>query len=79
MQDLTGFYDNFLSQPPNIWWPADRAWFVATTIDLDSTYIGASQECIDALLGHPALEVVPAEYLASMAITADTINLGDPI
>lgn len=79
LHDLTGFYNNFLSQPPNIWWPADQAWFVATTVDLDSTYVGGSQECVDALLRDPALEAVPAEYLASVAMTADTINLGDPI
>jgi len=75
----TGFYTNFRSQPPSIWWPADRTWFVATDIDLDSTYVGGSQQCINALLRHPVLEAVPAEYRASVAMTADTINLGDPI
>ena len=79
LQDIIAFYANFLSDPPNIWWPADRAWFVATDIDLDSTYIGASQECIDALLRHPALQAVPTEYLTSIAMTADAINLGHPI
>ena len=79
LQDITAFYANFLSEPPNIWWPTDLAWFVATDIDLDSTYIGASHECIDALLRHPALEAVLAEYRASVAMTADTINLGHPI
>lgn len=79
LADIIGFYTNFLSEPPNIWWPADHAWFVSTDIDLDSTYVGGSHECIDALLRHPALEAVPAEYLASVAMAADTINLGDPI
>ncbi|MDE2785217.1 MAG: hypothetical protein OXL37_00995 [Chloroflexota bacterium] len=79
LHDITAFYANFLSEPPNIWWPADRTWFVATDIDLDSTYVGGSHECIDALLSHPALEAVPAEYLASVAMTADTINLSDPM
>lgn len=78
LDHIAGFYNNFLSEPPNIWWPADRAWFVATDIDLDSTHIGASQGCIDALLCHPAVEAVPAEYRASVAMTADTINLGLP-
>ena len=78
LEQIVEFYCNFLSEPPNIWWPADHAWFVATDIDLDSTYIGASQECVDALLHHPALEVVPAEYLASVAMDADTINLRGP-
>ncbi len=78
LQDITAFYNHFLSEPPNIWWPADRAWLVATDIDLDSTYVGASQELVNALLRHTVLEAVPAEYLASVAMTADTINLGDP-
>ncbi|MBA8962566.1 hypothetical protein [Rhodococcus opacus] len=25
---------------PDLWWPQDRAWFVASDIDLMSTYIG---------------------------------------
>ena len=79
LRDISGFYTNFLSEPPNIWWPDDRAWFVATDIDLDSTYVGAIQECIEALLCHPTLEAVPADYRASVAMAADTINLGDPI
>ena len=79
LEDVTGFYAHFLAQPPNIWWPEDRAWFVATDIDLDSTYVGGSRECVDTLLDHPALEAVPAEYLASVAMGADTINLGVPI
>ena len=78
LQDITAFYTNSLSEPPNIWWPADRTWFVAADIDLVSTYIGASQERIEALLSHPALEAVPAEYRASVAMDADTINLGHP-
>lgn len=75
-EDILGFYHHFLSEPPNIWWPADHAWFVATDIDLDSTYVGASRECIAALLEHPVLEAVPADREASVAMTADTINLG---
>ena len=77
LEQIAEFYSNFLSEPPNIWWPADRAWFVSTDVDLDSTYIGASPECIDALLGHDALEVVPASPDASIAMTADRINLGN--
>lgn len=33
-------------QSANLWWPSDRAWCVATEVDLDSTYIGASQAAI---------------------------------
>ncbi len=44
---------------PQLWWPDDRAWCVATDIDLDSTYVGASRECVARLLADPDLEVVP--------------------
>jgi hypothetical protein len=47
-------------QSANLWWPADQAWCVVTDIDLTSTYVGGSSECIAALLGTPGLEVVPA-------------------
>ena len=77
LEQIAGFYTNYRSKPPNIWWPADRAWFVATDIDLDSTYVGGSVECIEALLGHDVLEAVPANREASVAMTADAINLGD--
>ena len=28
---------------PNLWWPADRAWRVASDIDLPSTYLGGTR------------------------------------
>lgn len=44
-------------QSANLWWPNDRAWFVATEIDLMSTYVGGTQAYIDAVLGDPNPEV----------------------
>ena len=35
---------------PNLWWPEDRAWCVATEIDLNSTYVGCDKVCRDDLL-----------------------------
>jgi hypothetical protein len=35
---------------PNLWWPEDRAWFVASEIDLPSSYIGCAAPLADALL-----------------------------
>lgn len=46
---------------PGIWWPEDRAWFVASDVDLDSTYIGGPAALADQLLNHPHLEALPAE------------------
>jgi hypothetical protein len=53
-----------LSEPPwdqlaSLWWPADRAWCVATDVDLMTTYVAGSRECVDALLADPALETGP--------------------
>jgi hypothetical protein len=45
---------------PQLWWPDDRAWCVATDIDLDSTFVGATEEGVASLLAEPRLEVVPA-------------------
>jgi hypothetical protein len=45
-------------QSANLWWPADRAWFVATEVDHAWTYVGAARSCIDAILADPRLEAV---------------------
>ena len=43
-------------QSPNLWWPDDRAWCVATEIDLSWTYVGGSRECIDRIMATPQLK-----------------------
>ena len=30
-------------QPPDLWWPEDRSWFVATDTDLPWSYVGADE------------------------------------
>ena len=45
---------------PNLWWPADRAWCVATEIDLAWTYVGGPAALISDLLANPGLETQPA-------------------
>lgn len=47
-------------QTPNLWWPADQSWCVASEIDLPWTYVGGSSELIDHLLGDERLETVAA-------------------
>lgn len=46
-------------QSPSMWWPGDRAWFVATEVDGYSTYVGGSAACIGAVLAAPGLEAIP--------------------
>jgi hypothetical protein len=48
------------AQTPNLWWPADRAWCVATEIDLRCTYVGGPAGLIAALLADDAIEALPA-------------------
>ncbi len=48
-------------QTPNLWWPADRAWCLASELDLAWTYIGGSRELIDHIVGDDRIEAWPAE------------------
>lgn len=59
---------------PNLWWPDDRAWCVATEIDLAGTYIGASSSCVDALLASDDLEVYLVAVTDRVDIDADVVN-----
>ena len=45
---------------PNLWWPDDRAWCVATEIDLAWTYVGGAAALISDVLANPGLEAQPA-------------------
>lgn len=59
---------------PSLWWPEDRAWCVASDVDLQTTYLGASAACIDRLLHDDQLEVMPVTADQSVTLDADTIN-----
>ncbi|HEY5266715.1 MAG TPA: hypothetical protein VIJ40_07875 [Acidimicrobiales bacterium] len=45
-------------QTPNLWWPLDRSWCVASEIDLPWTYVGGSSALIDRLLSDDRLEAI---------------------
>lgn len=47
-------------QVANLWWPQDRAWFVATEIDLAWTYVGGPAGLIGQLLSDARIEALPA-------------------
>ena len=47
-----------LRQSPNLWWPSDRVWCVASEVDFRSTYIGGDEELIGRLVRDPRLEAV---------------------
>lgn len=73
-----GFASARFGHSPNLWWPDDRAWCVASEIDAVSTGIGGSRECIDALLASPALEALEVSLEHRLDIRGDTINPPSP-
>lgn len=64
------------TEPPNLIWPQDRSWFVATEIDFDSTIVGGSEGLIAAVLladGLEAAEVLPDTDLSSIGDGANPL------
>lgn len=56
LETLSEFDRSYLS--PNIWWPDDRAWCVATEVDYSWTYVAGPTSCIEQLLRDSFLEAV---------------------
>ena len=61
-------------QSSNLWWPEDRAWFVATEIDFDSTFVGGDDRLIAALVSDKRLEALPIALSAKADAGADRVN-----
>jgi hypothetical protein len=66
--------NGFDPQSPNLFWPADHAWCVASEIDFDSTLIGGSTDLIQTILDTPALDAWPVKPEDSLACDADRVN-----
>lgn len=64
----------FWGQTPNLLWPTDRTWCVATEIDLDSTVVGGPRALVDALLAHADLEAFEVHPDDSLMVDGDTVN-----
>lgn len=48
-------------QSYSAWWPDDLSWFVATDIDQNSTFVGASRMCAKDLIAQPSLECLTVD------------------
>jgi hypothetical protein len=59
---------------PNLWWPDDRSWCVASEIDFPYTYVGGPKRLIDELLADPSLEALPAALDHGISAFSDTVN-----
>ena len=69
-----GALSRFRSQSPNLWWPQDRAWCVATEIDFKTTYIGADGSCVEELATLPAIEAATVAPDLGIDLFSDTVN-----
>lgn len=63
-----------MDQSPNLWWPENRAWFVATEIDYAWTYVGGTATLIESVLAANALEALPARLTDKPFFDSDTLN-----
>lgn len=68
----------FDPKSPNLMWPSDRAWFLVSEIDFDSTLVGGTRDLIESILGNPGLDAWPVGPKDSFAHDADRINLIEP-
>jgi hypothetical protein len=59
---------------PNLIWPANRSWFVASEVDFDSTLVGGNSELIEAMIESPELEAWRVGPTDSLAADGDKIN-----
>lgn len=66
--------DSNMREAPHLIWPADRAWFVVSEVDFDSTLVGGSTALVEAIVESPELEAWAVEPTTSLACDADKIN-----
>jgi hypothetical protein len=72
--------EHLWEQSPNLIWPADHVWCVASEIDFDSTLVAGSRELIEAVLGSPALDswpIGPDDWLTCDADLVNPVSEGD--
>ena len=62
-------------EPPQLLWPEDHAWVLATEIDWDSTIVAGSRALIDSILTDDRFEAYPVDENSDLSWNGDTINL----
>lgn len=61
-------------QSSSLWWPDDRAWCVATEIDLNTTYVGCDDACRAEILSLPELAALPIDPATGIDWRSDLLN-----
>lgn len=74
----TSFDEPPFDQRAHLWWPRDRSWCVATDVDLMTTYVAGSVECIGAVLAEGELESFPVTADQKVTWDSDTVNPTPP-
>lgn len=74
LADVGDLFDLLRHQSPNVWWPDDRAWCVATEIDFAWTYVAGTVTAIDAVLADRRLEGLPATPSDRFTYDSDVRN-----
>jgi hypothetical protein len=61
-------------EAPNLIWPENRLWFVASEVDFDSTLVGGNAALIDGIVESSKLEAWRIRPTDSLADDADKVN-----
>lgn len=69
-----GMFEGLIWQSPNLCWPDDHAWCLASEIDHYSSYIGCEHTCLDALLEHGEIEALPIDQSTGISFDSDALN-----
>jgi len=74
LSDVDDFYVQVGRQSPNVWWPTDRSWIVATEIDFTWTYLAGDRATIDAVLNDPDIEALETRTDHAVTFDGDSVN-----
>ncbi|RDI53014.1 hypothetical protein [Nocardia mexicana] len=69
-----GWMTDFTGQMPQLLWPADHTWVVASEIDIDSTIVAGSRTLIDAILADDRFETFEIAEKSDLSWGGDKIN-----
>ena len=73
-----GDWPTSATDTPNLAWPDDHSWFIASEIDFDSTVVGGTRELVDRVLASD-LETAEVTETSDLSSEGDTINPAGPL
>ncbi len=74
LQEAPDLFELLGDQSPNLWWPEDHSWCVATEIDLGWTYVAGSEALVEHVVRCPDLEVLRARITDGVTYDSDLLN-----